>query len=86
MKKTIFSLAVLSVALVACVKKDYNCRCQIDLPDTAGYTFDVDTIFVVSARLEEEANVKCIAAEEASSFLATQYEAAGNVDINCNLE
>lgn len=86
MKKSIFTLAILSIAMTSCFKKNYNCRCQIDLPDTAGYTFDVDTIFVVTARLDEEANVKCIAAEEASSFLATQYEAAGNVDINCNLE
>jgi hypothetical protein len=86
MKKIIFSIAVFTVALNACTTKSYNCRCIIDLPDTAGFSLDVDTIFVVNARLEEEANVKCLAAQEASSFLSAQYEAAGAGDINCTLE
>lgn len=86
MKKIAFTLVVASIALTSCFKKSYDCHCNVDLPDTAGYALEFDTTFAITAHLEEEANVKCVAAEEATSFLATKYEELGSVTINCNLE
>ena len=87
MKKIGF-LALFSIVLafVACTKKDYTCRCAIDLPETPGIiSLDTDTSFTISARLEEEANVQCVAAEEASSFLSSQYDGL-DAQIDCGLE
>ena len=86
LRTVLFTALVFGVGMASCVKKDYDCYCLVDFPDTASLSIDYDTTLVLKDRTEEVATVECTAYEEGSSRLIPDGVSEDLVDISCELQ
>jgi len=86
LRTALFTALVCAIGLISCVKKDYNCYCLADLPDTAGLSLDYDTTIVLSARADQVAETECQAFEEGSALIIPDAVSSDVLEVTCDIQ
>lgn len=78
--------ALIAITTLGCSSNEYNCRCDVDLTDTGGYSLDFDTVIALNARAEQIANAECEGLEQATDYFMPAGVAADNIEVTCALD